>query len=461
MKFFIKKIILFIINSEYHYISALIIRIFIKERCSNGKDKIIFSKPNNRITILALDSERYRGDLEVLASAPEFRVLHIKQKWQVLFLGRIYSDIYNLTLDDYFNAKPKDAIYNEILLAKKFTKKFLKKLISMIGIDCVTTVNYRYIEDLDWTIAAENNNIPYILLYRECLLQKETRFYDDVKYRHSKYKFHGSHIVVHNDTCKDSFVESGYCKESDVTTVGALRMDQYIKDTNKVIDNKNKRKTVVLFYFPYSMSLFGKRGKPPTSDYKYKYVYSIWKDRKLLFKDVHTAIAELSLDHPDIDFIIKPKKIMMDSKSWSYYEEVLKEIGFNREEVENYSVNPYADVHKLMLNSDVICALQSSTVIESSISGKPIILPIFKNYRQTDNYKDFTWRRYTDLFTVADDKNHFKKMILESINKPPIDHAVLDKRKKVFKKFFNDIEGVSLIKCTDVIINIVNNRNNS
>jgi spore coat polysaccharide biosynthesis predicted glycosyltransferase SpsG len=65
---------------------------------------------------------------------------------------------------------------------------------------------------------------------------------------------------------------------------------------------------------------------------------------------------------------------------------VLGEIGFDINKASNYSIEPNADVHELMLNSDAFCALQSSTVIESAISGKRVILPAFENYRSTENY---------------------------------------------------------------------------
>jgi CDP-glycerol glycerophosphotransferase (TagB/SpsB family) len=275
--------------------------------------------------------------------------------------------------------------------------------------------------------------------------------------RHGLYNFHGSHIIVHNELCKKSFIESSYCDEQRVSVAGALRMDKYLKTLSKKRGRiNNRRKKFTLFYFPYNMSLFGKRGNPP-KDCKYKYAYSIWSERKALFRDVHTVIVELAREHPEIDFIIKPKRIMMTNKSWLFYEQVLKEIGFNKNDVDNYSVEPSVDVHELILSSDVICALQSSTAIESAISGKPVILPVFDNYRKTENYKDFTWKNYTDIFDVANNKSHLKEMIMNLMNHPFVDDNVLIERKGVFKKFFNDLNGESLNKYVETITRVVKN----
>jgi hypothetical protein len=207
------------------------------------------------------------------------------------------------------------------------------------------------------------------------------------------------------------------------------------------------------------MSLFGKSGEPPL-DYKYKYAFSIWPERKNYFRDIHSAIAELAIERPDIDFVIKPKNIMMKNASWKYYERVLNEIGFNTNKVDNYSVEPNADVHELILNSDVFCALQSSTVIESSISGKPVIVPVFENYRSTENYRDFLWRQYLELFDIANNKKHFKELVINLINSPHVSDQVLNKRNKIFKTFFNDLDGISLKGYVDVITSVVKNSRN-
>jgi hypothetical protein len=454
IKILLKKVLHYIAKNKYYYILVIIFRFLIMERLPNGKNKIIYSSSDNRTTILALDSDNYRGDLEVLASNSSLRVLCIKNKWQGALIDLLYNKD-EIDILEYSRALPGDDIYNRIKQpAQEFMCEFLKKLFSIIKVDCVTTVNYRYIYDIDWTLASEKIGIPYIMLYRECLLQKEHRFYHDVVRRHRLFKFHGSHIIVHNDTCKESFVESSFCDEQKISVVGALRMDKYLtslKSSYRYI--KNKRKRFILFYFPYNMSLFGKSGEPPL-DYKYKYAFSIWPERKNYFRDIHSAIAELAIERPDIDFVIKPKNIMMKNASWKYYERVLNEIGFDTNKVDNYSVEPNADVHELILNSDVFCALQSSTVIESSISGKPVIVPVFENYKSTKNYKDFIWRERLELFSVADNKQHLKELIIDLMDHPYVDNNILDRRKKVFKSFFNDLDGVSLNYYVNIITNV-------
>jgi len=450
----IKKILSYIIENKHYYILSIIYRLFIIEKLPNGKNKIIHSRASSRITILALDSDRYRGDLEALATNSSFRVLFIRQKWQGAIVNLLRKNL-EIGVKEYINTHSDDVVaYDNILSSQKFMREFLEILFSMIKVNCVTNVNYRYIEDAYWTLASEQIEIPYIMLYRECLLQKGTRIYSDVVHRHQSFNFRGSHIIVHNETCKDSFIESSFIDKEKISVVGALRMDKYLSRLRNSQNNRNhKRKRFILFYFPYDMSLFGKSGTPP-DDYKFKYAFSIWPERKKYFRDIHSSIVELAIENPDIDFIIKPKHIMMKGPSWEYYKQILSDIDFDNK-VNNYFIEPNADVHNLILNSDVICSLQSSTAIEAAISGKPVILPVFDNYRSTENYQDFSWKKYLELFDIASDKQNFKDLILKLMNCNSVNDDVLNKRKKVFHNFFNDLEGVSLNGYVDVIKNVV------
>jgi len=449
------KIIIFsLVNAKQYSVLVLLVLLNIKEKF-NGRDRCFFSNPSDRITILALDSNRYRGDLDVLSSHPDVRILFMNQSPP----GWLIKPFYNGTdISRYINAKKDSRDAFDHKRAYKFMHAFLNIFYKYVSIDCVVTVNYRYLEDYNWAKASDRLGVPFIMLYRECLL-KSDRTYDAAVYRAKTQfgKFHGSHIIVHNDRCKQVFIDSKYISKDKISVVGALRMDKYLR-TIKAGPNriKNKRKRFVLFYFPYTQSLFGKHGGQDfDQSFKYKYAFSIWPERKNYFREVHSAIAELAVENPDIDFVIKPKSIMMKGESWEYYEQVLNEISFDINKVDNYSIEPDIDVHGLILDSDVFCALQSSTAIEAAISGKPVILPIFENYRSTENYQDFAWKNYLDIFDVANNAQHFKDLIIKLINCPTVSSHILNKRKKVFKFFFNDLDGISRNGYIDVIKNVI------
>jgi len=87
-------------------------------------------------------------------------------------------------------------------------------------------------------------------------------------------------------------------------------------------------------------------------------------------------------------------------------------------------------------------------------------LPVFENYRSTENYRDFLWRQYLELFDIANNKKHFKELVINLINSPHVSDQVLNKRNKIFKTFFNDLDGISLKGYVDVITSVVKNSRN-
>ncbi len=72
-----------LIKKDCYLLMSLLFLFLIKERTQNGKNKALYSKKNGRITILALDSERYRGDLEVLVSEPNFKCFELRKNGKI------------------------------------------------------------------------------------------------------------------------------------------------------------------------------------------------------------------------------------------------------------------------------------------------------------------------------------------------------------------------------------------
>jgi hypothetical protein len=456
MKYLLKKALKYIIFSKKYYILAFIFRLLIREKTPQGKDKFYFSNSKKRITILSIDPERHRGDLDSLSTVSKFRILHIKQRWTNLLICTIYKKN-DLNVNDFFLGSSDSNQSKEHIKALSLMTGFINALYSISKVDCTVNVNYRYAGDFYWVKSSLSIGVPHIMLYRECRLQKNSRIYDEVVIRHKMINAeYASHIIVHNQTTKDSFIESGYSDGSNITVAGALRMDNYLQkikslDTKK--NNSNRRMKFVLFYFPYNMSLFGKNNGIPVKD-EYSYAYRIWNGREKFFIDFHEALIELSIELPDVDFIIKPKDVMMEFMSWKFYTNILDKSAIKMNA--NYSIQPYSDVHDLILESDVVCSFQSSTVIEAAISGKPVILPVFDEYRNTPNFNDFFWNRHLDLFDIATSKNHLKDLIKKQLTSPYVPKKVQQQRKEVFELFFDDIKGNALKKYSTVIQKVVN-----
>ena len=449
-----------LIRNNYSFPIALFYKVFIIRR----KRGVINSLTANsdKITILAINANMFRGDIECLAQDSKFRVLTLDNKWQAPLRDALTSK--SIEILEYINAKVGSDIYNLKRGIDIFFDGFTSYLLKLIKVDCVLTPNYRYVDDLFWVEHLTNKGIPHICFYREGLLSAD-RIYDGVTARNRLFKgYPVTHIIAHNQKCKNSFVESGFASEKQVSVHGALRMDNLIKLINSgksgaISKDKGRRKRVTLFYFPYSMSLFGKeRLAELEKSYgnKYSYVEVVWQQRIDLFRDLHISIIRLAQRFPNVDFVIKPKRVHMTKGiSWDRYLKVVNETGIDLNKLKNYTIKPDADVHDLILNSDVVIALQSSAVLESAIAGKPVIFPLFYNYKGTKNFNDFHWRNHLDLFDVAESTEELETLVVERLKNQEVDNKTMEGRRELFKEWFSDLDGVALKRYSETIENVV------
>jgi hypothetical protein len=455
----ISKIISRVITCKNCTIIALIfLRLGVRERCTSGVESLFFAKNSKKITILALDSDRYRGDLDRLIQCKDIRILSIKQSWQSLFIQSFYSDdLGPMPPRDIVNSKKGDSINLQFSRCNNFIINVLEKLMFFVHIDCVTTVNYRYLYDYNFTLSFEKLGIPHIMLYRECLLA-HSRSKVGVTVRHKQMgRFHGSKIIVHNNICRDLFIESGYCNNSQVSVCGALRMDKFINSLSSEKFSNNK--TFTLFYFPYTATLFGQNGGNIIQDNSFDYAYKIWDGRKELFRKLHESILHMAKNNPNINFVIKPKANLTKGDSWDFYKEILHNSGINIKDINNYKIEPYTDASQLIIKSDVVCALQSSVVVESALAGKRIIFPLFENFSQSKNFQDFNWKDVLHLFDCAKNVSEFEHLVLNSILNPKLlSEEEKIERQHLFKKYFYTLDSNALECYTDVIRSVVDIR---
>ena len=452
------SVLSYCIKYKLYFLLLLVVLLNIRERRVDGKDRILFSRPKNKITILALDSKRYRGDLDALAKNKRFRVLHMTQRAPGWLIKTFYKDN---ELKKYINAKKGSTESIQHNDALKFTVDFLRYFYSHISVNCVTTVNYKYIEDYNWSKASNIIGVPYIIMYRECLMAVE-RSYDKIflRTRDRFGKFHGSHIIVHNQIAKKLFVTSGYCNEKNISVCGALRMDKLLEGIKKYSPINKKNKTFTLFYFSHNVSIFGRDGEMVFKE-KYQYHSKEWRHRDDLFTDLHNAIIELAQSNPDINFIIKPKLEMVNHKTWKFYENIVEKSSIDVSRLSNYKVLPEAEVHKLIMDSDVICSFHSSTALESAITRKRVIFPLFYQFMDSPYFNNFPWKDHVHLFDVANNKSHFKSLFYDALNKPHINEHITNKRKTLFDTYFESNNGTAFQKYSKVIEGVVANNKNT
>ena len=84
------------------------------------------------------------------------------------------------------------------------------------------------------------------------------------------------------------------------------------------------------------------------------------------FKAVHIGLLEFAKENPDIEVIIKPKKKVL--ASWqANFDRAAREERIDVQSIKNFKVDCLVDAQTLILNSDVICGFNSTTILEAGL----------------------------------------------------------------------------------------------
>ena len=106
---FIRRSILrWLVRNNHHFVIALIYKIFAIKIMKNGNNSQV--TVSDKITILAINADRFRGDTECLAQISRFRVLTLDNRWETPIMAAFTSK--KIRLVEYINAGSGDDIYN-------------------------------------------------------------------------------------------------------------------------------------------------------------------------------------------------------------------------------------------------------------------------------------------------------------------------------------------------------------
>lgn len=397
-------------------------RFFIKRIGGRSDSPNSTSKSNvERIKILVFHSDLFRGDLEELARCSGVTIFVFDVRLQFLLKKLIYRRSSNAI--DYYQSERSGIKARGTKISRGFIAGVLRKLFSKLQISAVMTANVRYLEDLDWCISAESLGVPWIVLYREGLLMFP-RAIEGSRRRHELFgTFYGSHIVAQNEVVKGMFVESRFVPPHRVSVCGAPRAERLKRRINKfALKYGGDPKVLILFFSPgkHQSTIEDNLGiRPPGIP-------------KELFERFMHEIIDISLYHPEIKFCVKPKK--GDHGIQAFYD-LLSDRRIAIDNLSNIEINDRIDFYDALSESDVICGLQSTAVLEAAVVGKPVILPFFKEYRDSDWSFRFGYQDHLELFDVPENESQLRDMILKNLETADCSPDVLKRRRALFSKW--------------------------
>ena len=414
----------------------------IEEITSDGKT-VRFPKKSkdSKIVVLVLSSYAFRGGPENLAASSELRILQLPSHWQ----ARLFHSFYKHGETCCFKKdkltryiEEDDQCYKYKKAHMEFLYGFLPKLYRKLGIECVISPHFKYLQDIDWGSVSKKIGIPYILISRESRFAASTTLKNEViDTLKSLVKFEGSHMIVQGELDRQITIECDYVTADKISSLGCMRMDGFLRRIKTVRSTISSRKKIV--FFPFNLI-------------RIIYATSVQEKSAMsqFFVDVNVLLARLAINYPEIDVIMKPK-----SKKASWNKEVdvvFKESGIYQHEIPNLHIEPYLDVQDLVLDADVFCGLNTSALLEAAVAEKPVVIPYFKEIRKTIFGEMAFFKESYHLFDIAESIEDLESMILNRLKNPTVDRETMEGREAMFVRYVSSLncdateKHVSLIK---------------
>jgi len=390
---------------------------------------------NNGLSIMALNVDRFRGDLEVLAQNG-FTVYLMPYAWQtrIFYAYRDRDDRENFLFQKCYDRR----IAYDRSRVRKFLAVLLSKLYSSHNIDCVVGANLFYNQDIDWGAVSSLLGYPYIILHRENLVVNDCfyRIFIDRAKKLKKIRFSGDAIIFHNEIVSNIYKKYSGVDADRIHAYGALRMDSFIKKISSGFSVNKINKTVTLFYFHPRGGIISDKN------------YGFYE----LFHNVMNSYIQLAIKNPNIDFVIKHKDLR-----WEMAQHILSIYDINY--IDNLTIyGPEKNAQELIFESDVVTGFCSTTMLEAAIAKKPVVFPLFSEASK-DEYRDFLcFKDYLEIFDLAHSTVEFSNLIIKNIHNAKISADVMRLRRDKFNEIVSPLSGDASIKYSELIATLCRER---
>lgn len=401
-------------------------------RCARVCRPLIEGNPSAPL-VLALNANRFRGDLEILVESGQFRVLRMPFAWQTRFIKMFYPA--GMGRLDYFNPQWRPDVAAGQDGYRKFLWRFLAALYRHLGVKAVVGAAIHYTQDLDWGAVSTELGVPYFVFHRENFVSAPGLRSHYLSHSREHGRFVGCAVVVQNDIMRDIFIESGFTRPDQVHSLGCMRMDNLVRKLVQERPTKSRKKQVVVFSFAHRTGL-AKLSRD-------RGVFGLWSNGPgfgfvEMFNSVHGAIGQLAADNSDVDFVIKTK--------WAgdWFEKIdasIQERGLDRRRLPNLRLTATDDPHELILQSSVACSFGSTTILEAGISGLPVVIPYYADALNPE-YTDYIHLRDAFAqFDVAGSEGELKSMIMHRLENPAQNPKTIEQHRALFEKLVSPLAG--------------------
>ena len=408
--------------------------------------------PAIRATVLVLDYDRFRGDIDLFSQAADIRIVGVS--WSLL-LYLLSAYVHNPTEKeirarvselgirwDFAGAQPGSKIYKSRERYRAFLRKFLPKLFQLMNADVIMNSDFRYRREADIVRVAAELGYAHICYYREAMYMVPAYYHHAVA-RHEIFgPFNGFMIAVQNAVTKKMFLEARMAPPGKIVVRGCPRMDALADRVRNPSTRRDGGKQIAYFSAPYGSE---------RKDLSLKPFDMIRTARKVV-----RALAEIARDNPNIRVVLKIKDMHAKGPTGgqvAIFEKEIAAVAEPSRRLDNIEfVTDRFAAHDVLAESDVVCAMQSTVVLEAAALGKPVILPHLRELQEQDGAEEvLMYRECRHLFDVPNDVEELKRTVMERLRKPDVDPDIMRERSKTFEEYVSSLNGGATEKSLDLI----------
>ena len=412
---------LFKLTLKYELINIIAFFYFLKTK------KIFKNNSKKKINILALNHNRFIDVLRVINQNSDFQILALPFSWQSRFLLFFYgyADRKHIGLKS-MNKEVQSKFYS-------FLKIFLNKYYKLAKINLVIGAAIHYKQDIDWGHVSKTIGIPYVVLHKENLYASEDHLKFIAKNLKERQRFQGSHVIVHNEIVKKTWVKNKFIGDKNISICGKL-----VKNSESSLA-ANSLFDVVFFSFG-----------PGTGITKN---INVFPERRQvgyhnLCKITHLEIINFAIKNPDKKVIIKPKW----GGNWlNYIYNLAHKENIDLKRIENLVISEKFGSFDLIENSSVVIAFNSTTILEAALKNKFVIIPCFAEAEKKGFKETVFFRKYFNLFEIAESSKDLYEKISLGCKNPGKHKKFLQKRIRLYEQFVSPIKGNQIKKCIEIL----------
>ena len=380
------------------------------------------------VRILALSHFGFRGDLEALADSGEAEVYLFPPWWQTRLVSAFYGPRYRNR--DVMNPAPGGSFEKAKQKLSEFYGRVLQGYFRLLPCDCVVSFHIRAPADIDFGRAAMALDVPFCTIFREGLIASSDRVERHMRLFFERLgRFQGDHFLVHSASARDFCIAEGYSLRDQTWAMGCMRMDGFLQEIESGTFREARGGGIATLF-------------PPA-----QYVASP-EEQDAYLRELYCSLIGFFARNPNYRLIIKPKPKQLDHER-AIVEKALTGSGLHLEQLENVGFNAELDAHEALRISDVILGLNSTTLLEAGVAGRPVIAPLFTVLEQEPAREAIRFSDAYQYFDVAKDGQALEQLLSLRMKDPVVDDELMPGRRAMFEKYVTALDGNAVRRYVD------------